>query len=259
MKIISSITLPSLLLLSVFLLYKPVQVIAQKNIADSTISMHLVQGYYATQIPGGDVSKRFGWNSMVGPAYLYKTNRNWLWGIEGGFMFGDQVKNSNNILENIETSDGNIVDLEGTYADYRFFERGYSILARTGKLLPLGPNTNSGVALGIGGGYIQHKIYIEHPDKTAPQITGDYTKGYDELKQGPAVNFFAGYIFLGNTKVINFYAGIDYTLAFTTHVRPYSFVRQTYNSGNFTDSFLGVKVGWFIPIYKRAPKEYYFY
>lgn len=221
--------------------------------------MHLIQGYYAAQFPGGDVSNRFGMNSMVGPAYMYKTNKNWLWGIEGGFMFGDQVKNSHNILESIETSDGNLVDLEGIYADYRFFERGFSVIARTGKVLPVWPNRNSGLALGLGGGYLQHKIYIEHPDKTAPQITGDYAKGYDELKHGPAFNAFAGYVFLGNNKAINFYLGIDYTLAFTKHVRPYSFARRAYNTGNYTDTFLGIKAGWFIPVYKRTPKEYYYY
>lgn len=259
---ITSISLPSciLSLFSLLIICQGSTLMAQSSIKDSTISVHLIQGHYALQLPSGDVSERFGMSSVVGPAYLYKTSKNWLLGAEGGFMFGSNVKNSQNILSNIETEDGNIVDLEGIYATYHFYERGYYVLGKVGKVLSWGkPNPNSGIMLGIGGGYLQHKIFIDHRDKTAPQIIGDYLKGYDELKRGPALNIFAGYLFLGNTRVINFYTGVDLTVAFTQHVHPYSFAAMEYNSGNFTDIFLSVKVGWMLPVYRRAPKEFYYY
>lgn len=234
--------------------------IAQQSIKDSTISMHLIVAQYAVQLPGGDVADRFGISSMVGAGYLFKTKTNWVFGLDGGFMFGNDVKNKEHIFDNIETSDDNIVDLEGIYATYHFYERGFSLLGKIGKTFSFGkPNPNSGIMLGIGGGYLQHKIFIDHRDKTAPQITGDYLKGYDELKRGPAVNAFLGYMFLGNNKVINFYTGVDFTVAFTQFVHPYSFAQMKYNSGNFTDTFLSVKFGWIIPVYKRSPKEFYYY
>lgn len=233
---------------------------AQSSIKDSTIAVHLIQGHYSVQIPGGDISDRFGVSSSVGPGYLFKTSRNWVIGAEGGFIFGNNVNNSDNILGNIETEDGNIVDLEGIYATYHFYERGYYVIGKFGKLLSWGkPNPNSGILLGLGGGYLQHKILIDHRDKTAPQITGDYLKGYDELKRGPAINVFAGYLFLGNTRVVNFYTGVDMTMAFTRYVHPYSFSKMEYNSGNFTDIIFSVKLGWMIPAYRRAPKEFYYY
>ncbi len=238
----------------------PGKTYAQLNVKDSVISMHLIQAHYAYQIPGGDIASRFGPSSMVGGGYMYKTSENWLFGIEGGFMFGTEVKDPDNILNNIETQDGNIVDLEGIYSTYHFNERGYLFIAKAGKVISFGkPNPNSGILFGLGGGYLEHKIFIDHRDKSAPQITGDYLKGYDELKRGPAINAFAGFLFLDNKRVINFYTGIDLTMAFTQHVRPYSFSQMKFNNGKFTDILFSLKAGWFIPVYKRTPKEFYYY
>lgn len=252
----------SIILLLCFtgLLIIPGKTSAQQSVKDSAIAMNLIMAQYAHQFPGGDVASRFGSNSMVGAGYMFKTKTNWVFGAEGGFMFGSDVKGKENILKNIETSDGNIVDMEGIYANYNFFERGLTLLAKTGKVFSFGkPNPNSGILAGIGAGYLQHKVFIEHRDKTAPQITGDYLKGYDELKRGPAVNVFAGYLFLGNDKLVNFYSGLEVTAAFTQFVHPYSFSQMKYNTGNFTDVFYSIKVGWLIPVYKRAPKEFYYY
>lgn len=222
--------------------------------------MHMIMAQYALQIPGGDVAGRFGANSVIGGGYLYKTSSNWLVGAEGGFIFGNTVKDKEHILDNIETSDDNIVDMEGIYATYHFYERGFSLLGKAGKVISFGkPNPNSGIVLGVGGGYLQHKVLIDHRDKTAPQITGDYLKGYDELKRGPAIHAFAGYLFMSNDKLINFYSAFEVTAAFTQYVHPYSFSKMEYNTGNFTDVFMSVKIGWLIPVYKRAPKEFYYY
>lgn len=233
---------------------------AQKNIQDSVIFTNLIYANYTLQFPGGDLAKRFGMNSEIGPGFMIKTSSNWVFGIEGDFLFGKEVKHSENILNLIETSDGNIIDMEGIYANYNFNERGFSAIFRAGKLIPvLGPNQNSGIIVTLGGGYLQHRIYIEHKDKSAPQITGDYLKGYDELKSGFASNVFLGYLYLGNQNKVNFFAGIDVTVGFTKMDRPYSFNNMTYNTGRFTDILTGIKVGWILPVYKRAPKDYYFY
>lgn len=256
-----SLTILSLVIsVNCFILALPQKADAQQSIKDSCISINLISAHFAVQFPDGDVSERFGTNSMVGAGFMHKTANNWMLGIEGGFLFGNNVKNENTILANIQTSTGDIVDMEGIYANYHFYERGYSILAKAGRVFSWGkPNKNSGIMAGIGGGYLQHKILIDHRDRTAPQITGDYLKGYDELKGGPALNAYVGLLHLGNQKIANFYAGIDYTVAFTEHYRPYSFSAMKYTSGKFTDSFISLKAYWFIPIYKRAPKEYYYY
>ncbi len=253
--------LQNLLIASLLILVTSVnEVSAQQNVKDSTISMHLITAHFAYQIPSGDMADRFGSNAMVGPAYFYKSSKNWLIGMEAGFMFGNTIKNKENILSSIETEDGNIVDVDGIYSTYHFYERGYSFLAKLGKVIPVGKsNPNSGIMTGIGGGLIQHKVFIDHRDQTAPQITGDYLKGYDELKRGPAASIFAGYFFTGENKVINFYANVDLTVAFTEDIRPYSFARREYLNGKYTDLLISLKVGWMIPVYKRSPKDFYYY
>lgn len=233
---------------------------AQKSIGDSTIVAHLIFGSYSYEIPGQDMAKRFGGFSQVGPGYLLKTRSNWILGVESNFGFGSTLKNEDEILKGIATSDGNVIDLSGTYANFHFNMRSFSTMGRVGKIIPVfGPNKNSGIMLTAGFGYLQHKIYIEHKEKSAPQITGDYLKGYDELKRGFITNVFLGYLYLGNSNKVNFFAGLDFNLGFTQHARPYSFAEMKYNSGTFTDTYGGVKIGWIIPVYKRAPKEFYYY
>ncbi len=235
-------------------------IMAQYSIQDSAISTNLIFGSFSYLLPGGDMATRYGSFAMIGPGYMFKTRSNWILGLESNFMFGDRLKNEDNILKGITTSDGNVIDLEGTYADYHFFMRGFSAVGRIGKVVPaFGQNPNSGILVSMGGGYVQHKIRIEHKDKTAPQIINDYAKGYDELKEGLVTNLFLGYLYLSNNNKVNFFAGIDVSLAFTHDARPYSFSGQKYLNGEFIDTFTGIRAGWIFPVYRRAPREFYYY
>ncbi|MDY0101653.1 MAG: hypothetical protein RBS07_01865 [Lentimicrobium sp.] len=244
----------------ILLIFTTNMAFAQKSIGDSAIVAHLIYGTYSYEIPGQDMAGRFGGFSQVGPGYLLKTRSNWILGVESSFGFGSTIKNEDEILKGITTSDGNVIDMSGVYADFQFNMRSFSAMGRVGKVIPvLGPNKNSGIMLTAGLGYLQHKIYIEHKDKSAPQITGEYVKGYDELKRGFVTNVFLGYLYLGNSNKVNFFAGLDFNLGFMKSGRPYSFTEMKFNTGSFTDTYGGVKVGWIFPVYKRAPKEFYYY
>lgn len=233
---------------------------AQKSVRDSSISANLITAAYSFEFPGKDMARRFGGFSQVGPGYLYKSRSNWILGIESNFGFGNILKNQDEILKGVTTSDGNVIDMSGVYTDFQFYMRSFSTLAKVGKMFPVfGPNRNSGILLTTGFGYLQHKIYIEHRNQTAPQISGDYVKGYDDLKRGILANVFLGYLYLGNSRKVNFFAGLDFNLGFTKHARPYNFAQMKYNTGSFTDMFTGLKAGWIIPVYKRAPSDFYYY
>ncbi|MDD3742404.1 MAG: hypothetical protein PHX54_02125 [Lentimicrobiaceae bacterium] len=233
---------------------------AQFNVRDSAITTHLISAHISFNLPAADLSQRFGGFAQVGPGYMVKTKNNLLLGIDGLFGFGNQVKNKDNILKNITTADGNIIDMEGVYATFSYNFRSLGAVAKAGKVISLQkPNPNSGIMLWLGAGYLQHKIYFDYKDKVAPQISGDYIKGYDELRQGVLINLFAGYLYMCNQRKINFYAGLDVNLAFTADARPYSFANATYLDGKFTDVYTGIKVAWFFPAYRRAPNEFYYY
>lgn len=233
---------------------------AQVNIHDSTIFTSLIYATYGYQFPGGDLAKQFGSNSSIGGGFMFKTRHNWMFGVEGNFMFGQSVKNSDSLMKSISTSDGFLIDANGFYADMVYYERGYNFLFRFGKVIPvLSPNPNCGFTILAGAGYIQDKIRIHNPGNTAPQILGDYKKGYDRLNGGVALTGSLGYMFLSNTRLLNFSASLEFMQAWTTPYRERNFDTGLKDTRKLSSQFYTIRVCWMIPLYRRVPKEFYVY
>jgi len=233
---------------------------AQVNIHDSAIATSLFYATYSYQFPGGDLAKRFGSNSSIGGGFMFKTKSNWLFGVEGNFLFGQTIKNSDSLLVIITNKEGFIIDANGMIADIIYYERGFSFFAKFGKLIPVfSPNPNSGFLIMAGGGYLQNKIRIHNPGNTAPQLLGDYKKGYDRLNGGFSLTGSIGYLYLSNTRLLNFYLGFEFTQAWTKSMRDYNFDTEKKDDTRYSSQYYGIKVCWLIPLYKRTPKEYYLY
>ena len=225
---------------------------------DSSIgfSMFCVSGAY--QVAAGDLGDRFGNNFAVGAAFLRKTRTNWIWGAEGQFLFGGQVR-EDSILRNISTSQGYILTDNGTYADIILHERGYSVMAQVGRLFPVfGPNPNSGLTLLLGAGFLQHKIRIEDRGNEVSALAGDYKKGYDRLTNGFCLSQFAGYRNFSNNRRINFYIGLEAVQGFTRSRRSVNFDTMEQDTSSRLDLFFGIRAGWIIPLYKKLPRTYYY-
>jgi hypothetical protein len=249
-----SLTLAAALLVTASCLF------AQVNIHDSTITTSLLYATYGYQFPGGDLAKQFGSNSSIGGGFLFKTRNNWLIGVEGNYMFGQTVKNSDSLLRNISTKDGFLIDANGYYADMVYYERGYNFFAKFGKVIPwLSPNPNCGFTLLAGAGYIQDKIRIHNPGNTAPQLLGDYKKGYDRLNGGIAVTGSLGYMYLSNTRLLNFSLSLEFMQAWTNPYRERDFDTGLKDTRKLSSQFYTAKVCWIIPLYRRVPKEFYMY
>jgi len=232
----------------------------QVSIKDSSITTSMFYATYSYQFPVGDLATRFGSNSSIGGGFLVKTKSNWLIGVEGNFQFGSTVKNQDSLLVTISTPEGFIIDANGRFADIILYERGYSFYGEFGKLFPwIGPNPNSGFTFLIGGGYLQNKIRIHNPDNTAPQLWGDYKKGYDKLNGGFALTASVGYLFLSNTRLLNFSLAFEFIQAWTQSKRTVDFDTGKPDPKHLSSRFYGVKVTWNIPLYRRTPKEYYLY
>jgi hypothetical protein len=232
---------------------------AQVDVRDSAVSAFIPNFAYAFQMPGGDVADEYGMNSTIGGGFLYKTKKNFVFSLDINFIFGNDIKNADTILWMVETDNGYIIDGNGTYALYSLYERGYSLNLRVGKVLNvLSANPNSGLFLMLGTGYLVHRMKIDNQDDTAPQITGDYAKGYDNLIGGLNLNQFIGYYFMGRSRIANFYAGFEFYQAFTKSQRDYNFNMMEKNNNHYVDFFYGVKVAWMFPVFKRAPDPYYY-
>jgi hypothetical protein len=235
------------------------QLYAQKDIKDSIISMSIITVGYTFDLPGGNLADRFGWNSYANIGYSYKTDKNLIFGVSGGYIFGGIVREPN-VLSNITDKDGYIIGTDGHYADIIMSERGFQITLNAGKLFPFKrPNPNSGLLLMGGVGFLEHKIFFEDYTRNVPAIEGDYVKGYDRMTNGVALYQTFKYMHLGNRHLINYYVGFELTEGFTENRRPLNFDTMQKDNTKRIDLLYGITLGWMLPIYKRAPNAYYYY
>jgi hypothetical protein len=248
-------TLPCLLLTAA--ICAPAPSYAQGNVRDTSIPMTLITASYAYQLPTGDMDLRFGANNNIGLSCAYKFKSNFMLGVEGGYIFGNRIDESN-LLRGVLTSEDQIIDRYGQAATVFLYERGYTIMGYAGKVIPVaGPNPNSGLLLKVGGGYMRHKIRIETQENEVPQIEGEYLKGYDRLCAGPAAMLFMGYQHLSSSRFVNFMVGFEMMLGFTSSLRPYNFDTGRADDGVRFDGLNGLRVGWTLPIYRRHDDAFY--
>jgi hypothetical protein len=243
-----------------FFLFVASQVmIAQPNLKDSVTSLWYLQPHISFQVPQGDMQERFFPNTAVGFGLIRKTDRNWLFGLEMSYLFAEKVKNEDLLLSNITTSEGFVIDQTGVFANIHFRQRGFYAQAKTGKIFPTRfGNPNSGILVMGSLGLLQHKIRIEVHENTAPQLSGDYKKGYDKLTNGPAASLYFGYNHFSNNKLTNYSIGAEYIYGSTQSRRDYDFVLMRKDETVRRDQLLSFRFTWIIPFYQRVPKEFYF-
>lgn len=232
----------------------------QQRKKDTSIFIAMAYATYQYQFPGADLSERYGNNSNIGAGIRIKTASNWIFGAQGVYLFGNNIKNEDEILADISTSDGHIITQSGTFANVIMNQQGFYINGRLGKLFPVSAdNLNPGICFIASAGYLQHNIHIETRGESAPQLLGDYSKGYDKLTGGPAISQFLGYMHFGKNNLLNFFAGVEFTQAWTKGMREYDFnMKRKYDDTRY-ETLWGFKIGWIIPFHKREKQKYYYY
>lgn len=251
--------LPTMLLLPALLGSSLALAQHRTSVRDTSIAMTIVTASYAYQIPAGDMALRFGPNNNIGLSGTYKARSNFFVGAECSFLFGNRI-NETSLLRNILTEDGSVLDRFGQPATVFLYERGYTVMAHVGKVMPIaGPNPNSGILLKLAGGYMRHKIRLETQENEVPQIEGEYLKGYDHLCAGPAFALTVGYQHISNNRLVNFLVAFESTVALTRSLRPYNFDTGPASDDIRNDILNGLRVGWSLPIYKRQDDAFYFH
>ncbi|MFW6019377.1 MAG: hypothetical protein ACOCPM_02250 [Bacteroidales bacterium] len=247
-------------LLTIFLILVFKAITAQGSVSDTATNMPMVQINYGFQLPGNDLADRYGMNHTVGASFMYKTHKNWLFRGTFNYLFSENIKNKEDILSGIATGDGHIIDGNGMLTEVNFHQRGFVSNISAGKLFPvIGPNKNSGLFFIGGAGLLQHKTLIQNPENKAPQISGEYRKGYDRLTNGLAVNEFIGYMHIGKGKASNFYIGIEMIQAWTQSRRDYNFNKMKKVTDKRFDTLWGLKIGWILPISGKTSGEYHYF
>jgi hypothetical protein len=231
-------------------------VMAQSKNKDSLVASGvLIDLSYAAQLPAGDLAQLFGFNSNVQIAVFYKSKSNWLYGIQGAFIFGNIL--NENIFNNMATNDGNLIANDGNYPQINYFERGWDGQLSIGKLFPVRKsNTNSGIFTIVSAGYIQHYIRIESNSDWTPQISGNYAEGYDHLTAGACITEYGGYQYISKHHYVNFLAGFEFTQALTKSLR-FDFATMSQDTKLKDELLNGIRVGWILPILKEPVNEFY--
>ena len=237
--------------------------LAQVSPKDSIVFTPLISPAGGVCFPGGDLVDRFGVNGALGGSFMIKTRKNWLYGVQYDFLFGNNVKQQE-ILDNLKTSGGFIISESGAPAEVDMFERGHSVLLKGGKVMPhllgkntlIGPNENSGILLMAGVGWLQHKIHITGSTR---QLTEEYKQGYDRLTYGLAASQFIGYFHLSNNRMLNFYFGMELIEGWTVNRRGYNFDEMAEDTEKRLDVMSCFKVGWMLPLYKKISDEFYYH
>ena len=104
---------------------------AQLNVRDSSINQFFMGANYKFNMTGGDLAKRWGFNNAIGMDIQYKFKNNLTVGIDGSFIFGNQLKDTT-IFDGVYNSYGTITSMEGSPAAVLFLMRGTHVNAGVG-------------------------------------------------------------------------------------------------------------------------------
>jgi len=226
--------------------------------AQKAVRMH-ISFEYGVHFPGNDLSQRFGTFFSIATQYeVMTTEPLWHAGVKGMFLFGNRV--NEDVISNLRTAEGDVIGNDRALADISLRKRGILGVVYIGKVFPLSKKQpHSGIKLSLGGGVMQHKIRIQDNNNSVSQLTGEYVKGYDRLTNGPALYGFLGYQHLALKKRLNFVAGLDYVLGFTTNKRAYNFNEKVHDGTSRTDSLFGFRIGLILPITYGVESSAIFY
>lgn len=229
-------------------------VLAQSNYNEGPVIFYHIG--YGLQTPQGDLADRFGPNFNLNNGVEFMTSNNWIFGLDGQILFGNEVKTD--VLAPLRSPEGFIFADNNQAADIQLRERGMYLGLTVGKLIPLSKqNKRFGLRTMVGGGLLQHRIRIqEDPQGFVIQLTGDYKKGYDQLSNGFALYEFIGIQLNSINRRINFYAGFEFIQGFTENRRDVNFFAEEQETTPRLDLLLGFKLGWMLPFYLDfSPEE----
>ena len=224
---------------------------------DSALGVPIIGIHFGAHLPGGDMVKRFGPNLCTGAQFLYKTKKNFIYGVEANYLFGSGVKED--VLKALKTPEGYVVDNAGYPADIRVTERAITMHAIFGKIFRLASaNANSGLMVNVGVGFLQHKINLYDAQRNIAAIKGDRVYGYDRLTGGLSITEFVGYLFLSENRMLNFYFGMDCYQSFSKSLRKLNYDTAQPDTKRRLDILTGLRIGWALPLYRKKPNDFYY-
>ncbi len=222
-------------------------------------SAWLLAPVFTAQFPYGNMRERFGYNSLFGMHISYKTDRNWLWGVEGNFLFGTQVKESY-VITGIATSTNQYIGQNNDLIGVTPQEQGFNVKFTAGKIFPVHRNfPDAGILIMTSFGFLLHKIAINVRETSLPQLSKVYRQGYDRMSNGPVLSQFVGGTFMMRRRYASAYLGVTFDVAFTQGRRAFDFYSHAPLNDKRIDMFVGLKFAWIIPVFTQTSEKEFFY
>ena len=208
--------------------------------------------------PGGDMAERFGTSYRAGIQALYKTKSNWMFGPKFDYIFGTNLK-EDSLMINIRDKYGSYINNIGQRIGVNVYQRGYIIGLQAGKIFNISKkNSDNGILAMTSVGFMEHKILIRDRESSIPSLAGDYVKGYDRLTNGIVLEQYIGYTYFSTNNLFHGHIGFNISAGFTKGRRDFLYdVMRTENAQRI-DLLYGLRVGLYIPAFKRKSEDIFF-
>lgn len=256
----------------------PTTVWGQVKLNVDTLQCHIVSFSVAGLMPlGGSNSEGLKGGNMKdlydGPyldfalEWMYKFQNNWLLTCDADLWF-----NSDNLRDRAErmgiyNSRGTLMSESGLDGVVLAQNRGIAVRAGFGKIIPVLPkDPNSGIMLKLSGGWFMHKTVFTQDmnEGEIAQLSGDYGKLYDHLRNGMILTEGIGFAYMSNYRTyVNVKLMLELSQCISWSSRPYIIdnlmgIKGKDNS-RYIDHMVGLRLTWMFPITGRTSYDYYYY
>jgi hypothetical protein len=230
-----------------------------KSHSDTTEVFSLIGVSASFQKAAGDLQNRFENSYSINFSFNRKTWNNFTYGFEIQNTADAVIANRDKFFGDLAPN-GILTDVNGEYGNVVLSGRGMNTMLVAGKIFPniFNINSISGLWLQGGVGYTWNKIRIDDRNNSVAFLSSDVIKGYDQLTHGISTYQSIGFIYFGDNRRVNFNVSFEFQQGFTKNQRGYSYRDGIKIDDRNLDLMYGIKVGWYLPLRKRAKHDYYY-
>lgn len=254
---------------------------AQVKYSADTLECHIVGFSAGVLLPGsGNNSQGLTGGNMRDLYYSpyldfaiewsYKQKSGWMVGLDADVWFGS---NSDNLADrgirigNVFNTIGHTMGVNGEEAVVTAYNRALAVRPGVSHIVRVMPkNPNSGLLLKVSGGWFMQKTIFyqdfNHPE--AYQLSGDYAKLYDHLRNGVMLTESVGFIYMSNyLTYVNFKVSFDISQCWSWSSRAFQIDNLMGLNGRdrsrYFDLMYGIRLTWMFPFTGKTTYDYYYY
>ena len=255
---------------------------AQVKEGIDTLECHIVGFSVGLTNPGPGQSDIIGGGNMrdlysgpyldFGIEWNYKYKNNLLLTFDADIWFGTQGGSDNlrlrtERMSNVFTTSGYAMGWNGVDGVVTAYNRDIAVRPGIGKIIPVSKkNPDSGILLKLSGGWFMQKtVFNQDFDRSpVPQISGNYGKLYDHLRNGVMLTESVGFVYMSNySTYINIKISFDVSQCWSWSSRPYVMDDlmglHGADKNTYFDLMYGFRLSWMFPFTGKTTYDYYYY